>query len=137
VNVNTAPREVLRALPGLEDEDALSLVAARESADTSSTAWVASTISQQKASGINASITAKSYRYSADIVGVSADGRGFHRVRVIVDGAKSPPAVVYRRDLSGAGWPLAQDVRVALRNGTVLTGSSMPQSVRSSSSSSR
>ena len=134
VNVNTAPREVLRALPGMEDADAIALVAARdEGVDMTSTAWVSGAIAQQKAAGINGSITARSYSYSADVVGVSGDGRAFHRVRVIVDASKSPPAVVYRRDLSGAGWPMDPGIRPSLRaGGGAGMGTSAPRTVRSS-----
>jgi type II secretory pathway component PulK len=134
VNVGTAPREVLRALPGMEDADAATLVGAREGADTSTTAWVASALSQQKAAGITPTITATSLCFSADIVGVSADGRAFHRVRVMIDGSKSPPAIISRRDLSALGWPLGQDLRAALRAGAGLTGSGTLQTVRSTSS---
>ena len=134
VNVGTAPREVLRALPGMEEADALALVSAREGgADTTTTAWVAQAISQQKAAAINGSITAKSTCFSADVVGVSGDGRAFHRVRVILDASKSPPAIISRRDLTALGWPLGREVREALRAGAGLTGSGAVQSVRSSS----
>jgi DNA uptake protein ComE-like DNA-binding protein len=135
VNVGTAPREVLRALPGMEEADALALVSTRDGgADISSTTWVASAISQQKAAALAASITAKSVCFSADIVGVSADGRAFHRVRVMIDGSKSPPAVISRRDLTALGWPLRREVREGLRAGAgpLLTGSTGSQSVRSS-----
>jgi DNA uptake protein ComE-like DNA-binding protein len=132
VNVGTASREVLRALPGMEDADAMSLTSARDGGvDLTSTAWVATIISQQKAAAINGLITAKSTCFSADVLGVSADGRAFHRVRVMIDGSKSPPAIISRRDLTALGWPLGQDLRLALRNGAGLTGSGMLQSVRS------
>ena len=138
VNVGTAPKEVLRALPGMEEADALALVNAREGGvDLTTTAWVAAAISQQKAAGITGAITAKSSCFSADVVGVSADGRAFHRVRVMIDASKSPPAIISRRDLTGLGWPLGQDLRAALRAGAGLTGSSAglqtAQPVRSSS----
>jgi DNA uptake protein ComE-like DNA-binding protein len=136
VNVGTAPREVLRALPGIEDADAMALTSARDAgADITSTAWVATVISQQKAAAINGLITAKSTCFSADVLGVSADGRAFHRVRVMIDASKSPPAIISRRDLTALGWPLGQDLRLALRNGAGLTGSGMLQSVRSTTSS--
>jgi DNA uptake protein ComE-like DNA-binding protein len=136
VNVGTASREVMRALPGIEDADAMSLASARDAgADISSTAWVATVVSQQKAGAINGLITAKSSCFSADILAVTADGRAFHRVRVMIDGSKSPPAIISRRDLTALGWPLGQDLRLALRNGAGLTGSGMLQSVRSTTSS--
>jgi DNA uptake protein ComE-like DNA-binding protein len=120
VNVNTAPREVLRCLPGLEDADATALVSARAQADTTNIAWVADAIDKAKAVAIGDQITSRSYRYSADIVGASGDGRAFRRVRIMVDASASPAKIVYRRDLTDAGWSLGWDVRQALRQGAGL-----------------
>jgi DNA uptake protein ComE-like DNA-binding protein len=118
VNVNTAPREVLRCLNGLEDSDALALVTAREGgADTTNLAWVAGAIDPAKAVALGDQITGKSYRYSADVIGVSADGRAYHRVRVMIDATASTPTVTHRRDLTDSGWSLGWDVREAIRSG--------------------
>ena len=127
VNINTAPREVLRCLNGLEDADALALVSAREGgADTTNLAWVADAIDKTKAVAIGDQITATSYRFSADVIGVSADGRAYHRVRVMIDGSRATPAVVYRRDLTDTGWSLGWDVREAIRSGVFAdTGSAV------------
>jgi DNA uptake protein ComE-like DNA-binding protein len=126
INVNTAPLEVIRCLAGIEDAEANALVAAREGgADTSSIAWVAQALPREKATAIGAQITGKTYRFSADVVGVSGDGKGFHRVRVVVDAAKSPPAIIYRRDLSAAGWPLPQEIRMMLRSGAAANGAAL------------
>ena len=122
INVNTAPREVLRCLNGIEDAEAAALVSARQDADTSSIAWVAQALPQQKASAIGNQITGKTYRFSADVVGVSGDGRGYHRARIVVDASKTPAVVIYRRDLSGAGWPLPQEIRMMLRSGAGTSG---------------
>lgn len=121
VNVNSAPKEVLMCLPGLDESDADALVAARQAgADTSSIAWVTQTLSRDKAAAIGAQITGQSYRYTADIVGVSGDGRAYHRVRVVVDSGLTPPRVIYRRDLTEAGWPLPEGIRLALRSNQTL-----------------
>jgi type II secretory pathway component PulK len=121
VNINTAPREVLRCLNGLEDSDAVALVSARENgADTTNLAWVADAIDKTKAVAIGDQVTSRSYRYSADVVGVSGDGRAYHRVRVLIDGTQATPVVTYRRDLTDTGWPLGWDVRQALRSGAGL-----------------
>jgi DNA uptake protein ComE-like DNA-binding protein len=117
VNVNTAPREVIRCLPGLEDADAAAIVAARADADTTNIAWLADAIDRNKAVGIGDQVTGRSYRYSADVIGVSADGRAYQRVRVMVDATSTPARIVYRRDLTDVGWSLGQDVRDALRSG--------------------
>jgi len=122
VNVNTAPRQVLLCLPGLEESDVSALITARsgEGADLSSIAWVVEALAQDKAVGIGSYITTRSYQFSADIVGVAADGRAFRRCRIVVDAAGSPPRVVYRQDLTGLGWPLSEDVLLDLRSGVAL-----------------
>jgi len=62
-------------------------------------------------------ITGSSTVYSADIVTVSQDGRAFKRVKVVVDASSGTPQIVYRRDLSDAGWPLDPSVLESLRSG--------------------
>jgi type II secretory pathway component PulK len=133
VNVNTASSQVLMCLPGLTQSDADAIVAARgtgtssagssSSSTTSSNtgiAWVATAVTPAKAGGIGARITGRSYFYSADIVAVTGDGRAFKRVRIVLDGRSSPPVVIFRKELTSAGWPLSPDIRDALRNGKPL-----------------
>ena len=122
INVNTAPKQVLLCLPGLEESDVSALVTARsdKSGDRSSIAWVADAFPQEKALGIGSLITARSYQFSADIVSVAGSGRAFRRCRVVVDASSSPPQVIYRQDLTSLGWPLSQDILLELRSGTPL-----------------
>ena len=76
VNVNTAPKEVLMCLPGLEESDAEALVSYRKSNDgLDSIAWVTKVLDQDKAVAIGGAITTRSFQYSADIVAAAADGR--------------------------------------------------------------
>jgi DNA uptake protein ComE-like DNA-binding protein len=76
VNVNTAPKEVLLCLAGLEESDVEALLSYRSANDTlESVAWVTQALTQEKATGIGAYITTRSCQYSADIVGVSGNGR--------------------------------------------------------------
>jgi type II secretory pathway component PulK len=118
INVNTAPEAVLECLPGLTQSDADTLISARANASTSAgIAWVLNTLTKSKAIGILGSITAHSYQYSADIVAVGGDGRSFKRVRIVVDSRSLPATIVYRRDLSSYGWPLAPGIREAMRAG--------------------
>lgn len=65
----------------------------------------------------NAPAPAPSYMYSADIVAVTADGKAFKRVRIVVNGKNPPSKIIYRKDLTGLGWPLPLQVRDALRAG--------------------
>ncbi|MBP7052277.1 MAG: general secretion pathway protein GspK [Phycisphaerae bacterium] len=123
VNVNTAPKEVLACLPNLENSDAESLVAYRESHSDKlgSIAWVTQVLDQEKAVGIGSYITVRSYQYSADIVCVSANGRAYKRYRAVLDTQGDSPRVVYWRSLTHFGWPLQPEILDALKKGQPLT----------------
>jgi type II secretory pathway component PulK len=129
INVNTAPKEVLLCLPGLEESDVSALLAQRPTAeaDRTSIAWVAEALPRAKAVAVGGLITGRSYQFSADIVSVPAGGRAFRRCRVVIDARSSPPKVVYRQNLTHLGWPLAPEIITLLRSGTPLE--SMTQTV--------
>lgn len=147
ININTAPKEVLMCLPGLDENDAAALVARRSqgSFDTTTTAWAREVLSTEKYNRLSPPkptpppaprpgaprpptppqgdvlITAKSYQFSADIVSVSLNGRAMRRCRIVVDASASPPKVIYRQDLTHLGWPLAKDILDRLRAGAALS----------------
>jgi type II secretory pathway component PulK len=116
INVLTAPREVLLALPGLEEADVTSLVQARSG--QTGIDWVQTTLGA-KAGPVTPYITGETKQFSADIVAVSGDGRAFKRVRVVIDASDAtyPPKIVYRRDISAEGWPLDPGILTSLRSG--------------------
>ena len=118
INVNTAPREVLLTLPGLESADVDKLLSQRASASTPSTdtTWV-NQILGQKATALANLITGKSYQYSADIVAVSGNGRAFKRVRIVIDITGTTPQIIYRRDNTDRGWPMDLQILESLRAG--------------------
>ncbi len=122
INVNTAPRQVLLCLPELDESDVDALIERRmeTGADLSSVAWVADALPAEKGIAIGGHITVRSFQYSADIVSVSGDGRAYKRYRVVVDARSSPPRVLYRKDLTHLGWPLAPEIITALRTGSDL-----------------
>lgn len=122
INVNTAPKQVLLALPGLDDTDAAALLAGRTQSgtDTTNVGWVASALKPEKAVAIGNLITARSYRFSADIVSLAEDGRAFRRCRVVIDAQASPPKVIYRQDLTQLGWPLDPQILAYVRSGGSL-----------------
>jgi type II secretory pathway component PulK len=122
VNVNTAPKEVLLCLPGLEESDADALVSYREahSDGIDSIAWVAEALDQEKATGIGSYITVRSQQYSADVVCLSGNGRAYKRYRAVLDTQGSAPRVVYWRSLTHFGWPLQPEIVAALRKGQPL-----------------
>ena len=119
VNINTAPREVLLCLPGLEEGDVDSLVAGRNAPDTdlTSIAWVADVLSPEKAQVVGDAITTRSFQFSADILAVSGNGRAFRRYRAVVDAQTSPPRVLYWKDVTHLGWPLPAEILAEMRAG--------------------
>lgn len=123
VNVNTAPKEVLLCLPGLEESDADALVSYREanSGSLDSIAWVTQAVDREKATGIGNYITIRSYQYSADIVCLSGNGRAYKRCRAILDTQAGSPRVVYWRSLTHFGWPLQPEIMAALKKGQPIT----------------
>ena len=86
INVNTAPPEVLRCLPGITDADVSTIVSRRESNGFGNpgTEWVRDALGERYGA-IAQYITGESYQFSADIVAASGDGRAFRRVRIVVD----------------------------------------------------
>jgi type II secretory pathway component PulK len=127
INVNTAPRDVLFCLPGLEDSDVTNLLSARNSANITpgDISWVANAI-QGKAGAIAQYITGSSYQYSANILAVSGNGRGFKHVRIVIDARTSPAKIIYRKDLTDQGWPMDQEMLRSLRAGQGVPASSRP-----------
>ncbi|MGD0388774.1 MAG: hypothetical protein ABSC42_07455 [Tepidisphaeraceae bacterium] len=126
INPFTASPLVLEAI-GFSQAQAESIVQARETAyeagSSGQTRGTTGYLWAMQAAGGGAGaaaayLTGASYRYSADIVAVSADGRAFKRIRIVVDvsrfnplaaplGTQTPPAVIiYRKDLTAYGWPL-------------------------------
>lgn len=117
INVNTAPREVLLTLPGLDSGDVDHLIAARDSRSKPTTlSWFADTL-KKKAIGLGPLVTGRSLQYSADILAVSGNGRSYKRVRIVVDTRQSPPQIIYRRDITDRGWPMDKQILTALRTG--------------------
>lgn len=118
INVNSAPKEVLMCIPGIEESDAEALVRKRnaDGTDTDSIAWVAEAL-PEKASEIGRYITIHSYQYSADIVSVSGDGRSFSRYRMVADTADDEFKIIYWKSLKHLGWPIDLEILTKLRAG--------------------
>jgi type II secretory pathway component PulK len=126
INPFTASEVLLESLgTGMTQAQAQSIVQARETnasssgqSGTNGYRWAISAASPPLTAAQSQYLTGQSYRYSADIVAVSADGRAFRRVRIVVDcsrynplaaalSTQSPPtAIIYRKDLTAYGWPL-------------------------------
>jgi len=122
VNVNTAPREVLLCLPELDESDVDALLERRmdPGTDLDSIAWVADALPREKAVAVGGYITTRSFQFSADIVSVCGNGRAYKRYRAVIDARESPPRVIYWKDLTHLGWPLAPEIISTLRAGGTL-----------------
>jgi type II secretory pathway component PulK len=126
INVNTAPREVLRCLPGLSAGDVDLLIAKRSAngPDLNNISWVTNTLPVETVRRLTGLITTRSLQFSADIVGVSANGRAFKRVKYVFDLRTGIPRIIFCQDLTHLGWPLSPALRDSLRAGTPATESS-------------
>lgn len=116
INVNTASADVLFTLPGLEWNDAESLVAWRNNNPNSltSVAWITEVLDEDVARSIGGRITDKGFQYTADISAVGANGRGYRRTQMVFDISEGSPKIVYRREMSRSGWALGVSTREAL-----------------------
>lgn len=116
INVNTASAEVLYTLPGLEWDDAESLVAYRASNpnNLTSVAWITEVLDEDVARQIGGRITDKGFQYTADISAVGRNGRGYRRTKMVFDISEDVPKIVYRREMSRAGWALGVETRQTL-----------------------
>jgi len=122
VNVNTASKEVLLCLPGLEEVDAEALLTYRErNGEQTSLAWIVDVLDRDKAIGIGSYITARSSQYSADIVCLSGNGRAYKRYKAVFDVQSGTPRMVYWKSLTSFGWPLNREIVATLRQGKPLT----------------
>jgi len=122
VSVNTASKEVLLCLPGLEEKDADAMLSYRDGNEQlNSIAWVTKVLDQEKATAIGSYITVRSFQYSADIVCLSGNGRAYKRYKAVFDTQDGAPRIVYWKSLTHSGWPLGREIVATLRKGQTLT----------------
>lgn len=117
INVNTASAVVLACVPGIGVEKAASVVAFRAGnpGRLDSIAWVAEVLDEESAIRAGRYLTGASYQFSVDIAAVGRYGRGYRRIRYIVDNSASAPRVVFQRDLTHLGWALGDEARETMR----------------------
>jgi type II secretory pathway component PulK len=116
VNVNTAPEAVLACIPGIGVEKASSVVAYRQnnSANLQTVGWLVEPLGRDGAVQAGRWVTTHSYQFTADICAVGRHGRGFQRVKFVIDTSEGTPQIRFRQDLSQLGWPLGQTTRTLL-----------------------
>ncbi|MCP4454421.1 MAG: general secretion pathway protein GspK [Planctomycetes bacterium] len=119
ININRASWEVLQCLPGLEESD-VELLLNNRPEDEEGIAWVVDVLEREKAVPIGALVTGRSSQYSADIVSVNQNGRGFQRAQIVIDPWASPAKIVYWKSISHMGWPLDREILETLRAGEPL-----------------
>ena len=112
VNLNTAPREVLRALPGLDEDAAQQIVDQRIGMDEqarSTTAWIyaQNVVSAEAFKKVSPYATVRSYQYHVRSFGYSTEIGRFCVLEAVVDLAEAAlPRVTYLRELTHLGVPL-------------------------------
>jgi len=108
ININTAPYEVLHALPGIDEDAAYAIVDFRETtADVfENPEWVRRTITAQQYTQIQDLITTTSYQFRAHAIGKIAGKPVFKRIEVVIDRASQPFKILYWRDLTHLGPPI-------------------------------
>ena len=137
ISINSAPKEVLMALPGLEESEAEALVTHRLGlADTTtsggvtvsggttlvrSVAWITEVLERDRAVAIGDQITAQGSQRSVDIVAVTSNGRAFERYRMVFDASGDQPQILLWQRLTHLGWPLDPEILKNLRGGTPIS----------------
>jgi hypothetical protein len=117
INARRAPRAVLLTIQELDDADVDKILAARSGADSNDDKWLSEALGQKYAA-VAPQLTTQTLQYSADILAVTANGRAFKRVKMVVDYSRgSTPRVEYRRDITDRGWPMDPAVLASLRAG--------------------
>lgn len=121
VNVNTASATVLACIPGIDSNLAQQIVSDRANHSTNSTsiAWLAKTFAGNLSAAQTAApfLTGSTFVISADVAGVGHNGRGYRRTQFVYDHADASATtakLIYRRNLSSAGWALGREVRNTL-----------------------
>lgn len=123
ININTAPEAVLACVPGIGTANAAAVAAYRQSKSGSltSVAWLAQALDEANAIQAGPYVTTRSYQYTADLAAVGHDGKGYRRVRFVLDASGEEPMIRYRQDLTAAGWALGPEIqkRLAAMKGTI------------------
>jgi len=97
VNINTAPQEVLRTLPSIDDSLAIAIVAERDAGghDFSTVCWLLDVpgMTPEDFAGLVPLISARSSLYTADCVGTSLNGDVSSRILATID-TSTPEMIV-------------------------------------------
>lgn len=125
VNVNSASEAVLSCIPGIGTDSAPQLVAFRQSNPNrlNTVAWVSEVLDRARAIEAGRYLTGRSLVYTADVAAVGHNGRGFRRIRFVLDGSEGGVRVAHRADLTASGWALGRQVWQQLQQQQQQVGS--------------
>lgn len=124
ININTAPKQVLQTLPGMEEEmiEAMLAYRSQEEVNLSNIGWLLDVsldeeMKKQQLKMIANQITTRSYQFRIDVVGRIGDRLegsslteeespfAFKRILAIYDKLQDPPRPIYFKDISRQGFP--------------------------------
>jgi hypothetical protein len=110
ININTAPYEVLLAIPGMTETDANAILSARGNRDytdlaTLTGAWAVmeGAIKPATYAAMEKYITGRSSVFRVQSVGYFSQGGPVARVEAVIDASLSQPRILYFRDLTDLG----------------------------------
>lgn len=120
VNVNTAPLEVLAALPGMDANIAQQIIDVRRNLDAetlSTPAWLytQNLLDAAAFKQVAPMLTARSYQFSARCVGFGVPCGRYRVLEAVLDLSGSVPRIAYLRDITRLGLPFALDADVVER----------------------
>ena len=111
VNLNSAPKAVLSALPGLTEQAAQEIVDLRDEldpADRATTAWIytRNVVSEEVFKQVAPLLTARSFQFRVRSFGYSPQAGRFCVLEAVIDLASGAPRITYLRELTRLGPPL-------------------------------
>lgn len=112
ININTASREVLLAIPGMTEEEADAIVLQRDALTptdpgTVTGAWAVTSgaVSQETYRRIAKYVTGRTMVYRVQSVGYFGQGGPVARVEAVIDTNQGAPRILYFRDLTDLDTP--------------------------------
>lgn len=110
ININTAPIQVLKALPGIDEAKAESIIEARDNLRPElrqSTAWLYSEklLSADEFKALAPMITTRSFQYRFNVIGYGMPSGRYRVFEVVIDTADKQPQITYLRDITRLGLP--------------------------------
>lgn len=115
INVNTAPVEVLAALPGIDESAARSIVSVRgglESETKTNIAWLYTqgALDEDAFKAVAPMFEARSYQYRIQVIGFGVPCGRFRVVEAVIDLFRGSARIAYLRDITRLGLPCDLDV---------------------------